>query len=92
MVIAFIRITPSVIYVICVGLDSEAIFDLYIKTYNECLRDLPQDFNAGIHLCRGNFKVKTLFIASIISNPEIRMGDISLKVAMTGLPSNCSTN
>lgn len=38
------------------GLDSEAIFDLYVKTYNDCLRDLPKDFNTGIHLCRGNFK------------------------------------
>ncbi|GJJ09543.1 hypothetical protein Clacol_003766 [Clathrus columnatus] len=38
------------------GLDSEAILDLYIKTYNDAVQGLPEDFNVGIHLCRGNFK------------------------------------
>jgi len=38
------------------GFDSDAIFDLYIDTYNSCLRDKPADMNVGIHVCRGNFK------------------------------------
>ncbi|KIJ45667.1 hypothetical protein M422DRAFT_227389 [Sphaerobolus stellatus SS14] len=38
------------------GLDSDAILDLYIDTYNKCLSDRPADMTVGIHLCRGNFK------------------------------------
>jgi len=38
------------------GTDSEAILDLYIKTYNGILKDRPSDMNIGLHLCRGNFK------------------------------------
>ncbi|KAJ5645680.1 hypothetical protein N7507_011691 [Penicillium longicatenatum] len=28
---------------------------LYIKLYNDCLRDVPPDMHVGIHICRGNF-------------------------------------
>lgn len=38
------------------GIDSEAIFDSYIKLYNDCIRDCPDDMTVGVHLCRGNFK------------------------------------
>ncbi|PSS35549.1 hypothetical protein PHLCEN_2v1512 [Hermanssonia centrifuga] len=38
------------------GIDHEGLLDLYIKTYNDCLKDHPQDMNVGLHLCRGNFK------------------------------------
>ncbi|KAK4223305.1 hypothetical protein QBC38DRAFT_53238 [Podospora fimiseda] len=27
----------------------------YIELYNDCVRDLPEDFHTGVHLCRGNF-------------------------------------
>lgn len=40
------------------GIDHEGLLDLYIKTYNDCLKDHPQDMNVGLHLCRGNFKVR----------------------------------
>ena len=33
------------------------MLDLYINTYNSCLKDKPADMTAGVHLCRGNFKV-----------------------------------
>lgn len=38
------------------GVDSAAILDLYIKVYNDILKDRPSDLNVGLHLCRGNFK------------------------------------
>lgn len=38
------------------GVDSEAILDLYIKVYNDILKDHPADMTFGLHLCRGNFK------------------------------------
>ncbi|KAH0603787.1 uncharacterized protein H6S33_007446 [Morchella sextelata] len=41
------------------GEDPEALFDSYIRLYNNCLRDratkLP-DMTVGLHLCRGNFR------------------------------------
>ncbi|KAF8532457.1 UROD/MetE-like protein [Gautieria morchelliformis] len=38
------------------GIDHEALLDLYISTYNSCLKEKPADMTAGVHLCRGNFK------------------------------------
>jgi len=38
------------------GVDSEALLDLYLKTYNDIIADRPKDLNVGIHLCRGNFR------------------------------------
>ncbi|GAA6017841.1 hypothetical protein JCM11491_004641 [Sporobolomyces phaffii] len=38
------------------GTESEPILDAYIKLYNDCVRDVPDDMITGIHLCRGNFK------------------------------------
>lgn len=37
------------------GEDSEALLDSYIKLYNDCLADRPDDLHVGLHLCRGNF-------------------------------------
>ncbi|KAH7419854.1 hypothetical protein BKA64DRAFT_26938 [Cadophora sp. MPI-SDFR-AT-0126] len=37
------------------GEDSEALFDSYIKLYNDCLAKRPADMHVGVHLCRGNF-------------------------------------
>jgi methionine synthase II (cobalamin-independent) len=37
------------------GEDSDALFDLYIKLYNDCLSERPSDMHVGVHLCRGNF-------------------------------------
>ncbi|EFX02231.1 methyltetrahydropteroyltriglutamate-homocysteine s-methyltransferase [Grosmannia clavigera kw1407] len=38
-----------------VGEDADALFDSYIKLYNDCLSTRPADFHVGLHLCRGNF-------------------------------------
>lgn len=35
--------------------DADALFDSYIKLYNDCLSERPDDFHVGVHLCRGNF-------------------------------------
>jgi len=37
------------------GEDADALFDAYIKLYNDCLATRPADFHVGVHLCRGNF-------------------------------------
>lgn len=37
------------------GEDAEALLDSYIKLYNDCLSEIPEDFHVGVHLCRGNF-------------------------------------
>ena len=37
------------------GEDADALFDSYIKLYNDCLLNRPKDMHVGIHLCRGNF-------------------------------------
>ncbi len=37
------------------GEDAEALFDSYIKLYNDCLAGRPDDLHVGLHLCRGNF-------------------------------------
>ncbi|KUI63117.1 Uncharacterized protein YxjG [Cytospora mali] len=37
------------------GEDSEALLDSYIKLYNDCISQRPDDLHVGIHLCRGNF-------------------------------------
>lgn len=33
----------------------EDLLDAYIRLYNDCISQLPEDFHTGIHLCRGNF-------------------------------------
>lgn len=38
------------------GIDHVALFDLYCRVYDACLKDHPADMTFGIHLCRGNFK------------------------------------
>ncbi|KAI0082201.1 UROD/MetE-like protein [Panus rudis PR-1116 ss-1] len=38
------------------GVDHERLLDLYIKTYNDCLKGRPEDMTVGLHLCRGNFR------------------------------------
>jgi methionine synthase II (cobalamin-independent) len=38
------------------GVDAATMLDLYVRVYNDCLRDKPADMVAGLHLCRGNFK------------------------------------
>ncbi|GAA5898648.1 cobalamin-independent methionine synthase II family protein [Sporobolomyces salmoneus] len=38
------------------GVESEPLLDAYIKLYNDCVRDVPEDMVIGLHLCRGNFK------------------------------------
>ena len=36
------------------GEDADALLAMYIKVYNDCLKDKPADLHIGIHLCRGN--------------------------------------
>jgi methionine synthase II (cobalamin-independent) len=43
------------------GVDSERLLQLYINSYNDCLKDRPADMVVGVHLCRGNFKVSLLW-------------------------------
>lgn len=38
------------------GKDPEVLLDKYVKLYNDCLADKPNDLVVGLHLCRGNFK------------------------------------
>ena len=33
----------------------DELLDAYIKLYNDCLVDRPNDLHVGVHLCRGNF-------------------------------------
>lgn len=37
------------------GEDSDALPDAYIKLYNDCLSERPEDMHVGIHLCRRNW-------------------------------------
>ncbi|KAI0521950.1 5-methyltetrahydropteroyltriglutamate-homocysteine methyltransferase [Xylaria bambusicola] len=37
------------------GEDPDALFDSYVKLYNDCISSRPSDMHLGIHLCRGNF-------------------------------------
>ncbi|EXJ53729.1 uncharacterized protein A1O5_12978 [Cladophialophora psammophila CBS 110553] len=37
------------------GVDLERLLELYIKSHNDAIRDLPADLHVGIHICRGNF-------------------------------------
>lgn len=34
---------------------ADDLFEKYIKLYNDCFVDLPEDIHVGVHLCRGNF-------------------------------------
>ena len=40
------------------GVDSEQLFDLYIRVYNAILANRPADFTIGLHTCRGNYRVR----------------------------------
>lgn len=40
------------------GIDSEKLLDLYIDVYNQIIADHPKDLTIGVHLCRGNFRVR----------------------------------
>ena len=39
------------------GVDSEKLFDQYIRVYNAILANRPSDFTFGLHTCRGNYRV-----------------------------------
>ncbi|KAK4904140.1 hypothetical protein LTR66_017938 [Elasticomyces elasticus] len=34
---------------------ADELFDKYIKLYNSCISQIPEDMHVGVHLCRGNF-------------------------------------
>lgn len=40
------------------GIDHEAMLDFYIGKYNDLLRGRPKDLTVGVHMCRGNFRVR----------------------------------
>ena len=75
------------------GVDSKALLALYFKVYNDIIADHPDDMTVGIHLCRGNFKVRRIFSQNL---PEVADGRnvhrviTSARVAMTGLPPHSS--
>jgi methionine synthase II (cobalamin-independent) len=35
------------------GVDSDALFQTYLKAHNECLKGKPDDLEVGLHICRG---------------------------------------
>lgn len=37
------------------GVDLERLLELYVKSHNDALKDLPSDLHVGLHICRGNF-------------------------------------
>lgn len=37
------------------GVDLERLLELYIKSHNDAIKDLPSDLHVGLHICRGNF-------------------------------------
>ena len=39
------------------GVDHAALLNTYVKAYNDLLKFKPKDMTAGLHLCRGNFRV-----------------------------------
>lgn len=41
------------------GVDHEALLDTYIRAINLCTQDRPKDLTVGLHMCRGNFRVRT---------------------------------
>lgn len=43
------------------GVDHKALLALYVKVYNDIIADHPADMTVGIHLCRGNFRVRRAF-------------------------------
>ena len=76
------------------GVDHEALLDTYIRAYNECLRDRPADMTVGLHLCRGNFKVRRLPARRNNSseyNALDRTECISARADTTALLSSCSS-
>ena len=44
------------------GVDSKALLALYVKVYNDIIADHPDDMTVGIHLCRGNFRVRRVLL------------------------------
>ncbi|KAK8103015.1 methionine synthase- vitamin-B12 independent [Apiospora sp. TS-2023a] len=45
------------------GTDANALLDLYIRTHNRLLRDIPSDLHVGVHLCRGNMAGSTHWVS-----------------------------
>lgn len=37
------------------GVDLERLLELYVKSHNDGIKDLPSDLHVGLHICRGNF-------------------------------------
>ncbi|KJY01241.1 methionine synthase like protein [Zymoseptoria brevis] len=37
------------------GEDTDAMFELYLKAHNDCIKDRPEGLHVGLHICRGNF-------------------------------------
>ncbi|KAF7303602.1 Methionine vitamin-b12 [Mycena indigotica] len=40
--------------------DSDELFDTYVKAINLCTKDRPEDLNIDLHVCRGNFRVSIM--------------------------------
>ena len=48
------------------GVDSEKLFNRYVRVYNEILAHRPSDFTVGLHTCRGNYRVNSVFLTKSI--------------------------
>jgi len=44
------------------GVDHEALLDTYIRAINICTAERPNDLTISVHMCRGNFKVRDVFL------------------------------
>jgi methionine synthase II (cobalamin-independent) len=67
------------------GVDSAAILDLYIKVYNDILKDRPSDLNVGLHLCRGNFKDGVHFSEGGYDRIAIKFVSVTATFTLTNL-------
>jgi methionine synthase II (cobalamin-independent) len=45
------------------GEDTDAMFELYLKAHNDCIRDRPEGMHVGLHICRGECSNHRSFLA-----------------------------
>lgn len=43
------------------GIDSDELFESYLKAHNDCIADRPQDLHVGLHVCRGKKTLRPLY-------------------------------
>lgn len=50
----------------------EDLLDDYIKLYNDCISEAPEDMHIGLHICRGIFNVSRVASPSLIERRQFR--------------------